>query len=149
MPSGGGRSMFSSKEPVDTRRQTPRALPYVEQHDHNNPKDGSGKANQRDSSKTRRKPNRLFDALITHWRCLCIGGACALLAAGKSELVIKRMGRWSGWCFTVYTRLRSGMLRNVSEHMINAATWDNIGLQGGAGNQAALTNQMTAPRCRD
>ncbi|OWZ00819.1 hypothetical protein PHMEG_00027910 [Phytophthora megakarya] len=38
-------------------------------------------------------------------RSLRIGGACALLNAGKSELVIKLMGRWLSWCFSVYTRL--------------------------------------------
>ncbi|POM59782.1 hypothetical protein PHPALM_31443 [Phytophthora palmivora] len=31
-----------------------------------------------------------------------IGSACALLAAGISDLVIRLMGRWASWCFTVY-----------------------------------------------
>lgn len=44
-----------------------------------------------------------------------IGGACSLLAAGKSEPVIRLMGRWASWCFSVYTRLRPGMLRDVAE----------------------------------
>ncbi|KAG3148767.1 hypothetical protein PC116_g24755 [Phytophthora cactorum] len=35
-----------------------------------------------------------------HW--LRTGGVCALLAAGKSDLVIRLMGRWSSWCFSVY-----------------------------------------------
>ncbi|KAE9046104.1 hypothetical protein PR002_g1847 [Phytophthora rubi] len=55
---------------------------------------------------------------------LRIGGACALLATGKSELVIRLMGRWASWCFTVYTRLRPGMLRDIAEHMIRASTWE-------------------------
>ncbi|EGZ08979.1 hypothetical protein PHYSODRAFT_416719, partial [Phytophthora sojae] len=45
---------------------------------------------------------------------LRIGGACALLAAGNSDLVIRLMGRWSSWCFTVYTRLQPGMLRDAA-----------------------------------
>ncbi|EGZ09718.1 hypothetical protein PHYSODRAFT_416947, partial [Phytophthora sojae] len=45
---------------------------------------------------------------------LRIRGACALLAAGKSDLVIRLMGRWSGWCFTVYTRLQPGMIRDAA-----------------------------------
>ncbi|KAE9031060.1 hypothetical protein PR002_g9735 [Phytophthora rubi] len=43
------------------------------------------------------------DDYATH--SIRIGGACALLAAGKSELVIRLMGRWASWCFTVYTHL--------------------------------------------
>ncbi|KAE8913941.1 hypothetical protein PF002_g18196 [Phytophthora fragariae] len=37
---------------------------------------------------------------------LRIGGACALLTAGKSDLGIRLLGRWASWCFTVYTKLR-------------------------------------------
>ena len=55
---------------------------------------------------------------------LRIGGACALLASGQSELVIKLMGRWASWCFTVYTRLRPGMLRDTASRMIIASSWD-------------------------
>eukprot|EP00644_Phytophthora_capsici_P016071 jgi/Phyca11/115152/e_gw1.28.579.1 len=80
---------------------------------------------------------------------LRIGGACALLAAGKSELVIKLMGRWSSWCFSVYTRLRPGMLKDVAQHMIRASTWECPDLfdvpQGGFGSQASLTNQVRVP----
>ncbi|ETP10248.1 hypothetical protein F441_14064 [Phytophthora nicotianae CJ01A1] len=53
---------------------------------------------------------------------LRIGGACALLAAGKSDLVIRLMGRWSSWCFTVYTKLRPGMIRDAASCMIKAST---------------------------
>ena len=28
-----------------------------------------------------------------------IGGACALLAAGYDDTVIKVMSRWASWCF--------------------------------------------------
>ncbi|KAE9007782.1 hypothetical protein PR001_g13165 [Phytophthora rubi] len=55
---------------------------------------------------------------------LRIGGACALLAAGKSDLVIRLMGKWSSWCFTVYTRLRPGMIRDAASSMIKASTWE-------------------------
>ena len=55
---------------------------------------------------------------------LRIGGACALLAAGKSDLVIRLMGRWSSWCFSVYTRLRPGMVRDAASSMIKASTWE-------------------------
>jgi hypothetical protein len=55
---------------------------------------------------------------------LRIGGACALLAAGKSDLVIRLMGRWSSWCFSVYTRLRPGMVRDAARSMIRASSWD-------------------------
>ncbi|ETP04961.1 hypothetical protein F441_18347 [Phytophthora nicotianae CJ01A1] len=53
---------------------------------------------------------------------LRIGDACALLAAGKSDLVIRLMGRWSSWCFTVYTRLKPGMIRDAASSMIKAST---------------------------
>ncbi|GMF53580.1 unnamed protein product [Phytophthora fragariaefolia] len=55
---------------------------------------------------------------------LRIGGACALLAAGKGDLVIRPMGRWSSWCFLVYTRLRHGMIRDAASCMISASTWE-------------------------
>ncbi|KAE9354979.1 hypothetical protein PR003_g3067 [Phytophthora rubi] len=55
---------------------------------------------------------------------LRIGGACALLAAGKSDLVIRLLGRWASWCFTVYTRLRPGMIRDAASCMIKASTWE-------------------------
>ncbi|POM69146.1 Hypothetical protein PHPALM_14603 [Phytophthora palmivora] len=53
-----------------------------------------------------------------------IGGACALVAAGKSDLVIRLMGRWTSWCFTVYTRLRPRMIRDAASCMIKASTWE-------------------------
>ena len=56
---------------------------------------------------------------------LRIGGACALLASGQGELVIKLLGRWSSWCFSVYTRLRPGMLRTMASDMITASTWSD------------------------
>ncbi|OWZ15887.1 hypothetical protein PHMEG_00010393 [Phytophthora megakarya] len=34
---------------------------------------------------------------------MLISGTCALLAMGKSETVIRLMGRWFAWCFSVYT----------------------------------------------
>lgn len=55
---------------------------------------------------------------------LRIDGACALLEAGKSDLVIRLMGRWSRWCFSVYTRLRPGMIRDAASSMIKASTWE-------------------------
>ncbi|ETN18024.1 hypothetical protein PPTG_03746 [Phytophthora nicotianae INRA-310] len=55
---------------------------------------------------------------------LRIGGACALLAAGKSDLVIRLMGRWSSWCFTVYTRLKPAIIRDAASSMIKASTWE-------------------------
>ncbi|RLN87592.1 hypothetical protein BBJ28_00021684 [Nothophytophthora sp. Chile5] len=55
---------------------------------------------------------------------LRIGGACALMAAGKSDLVIRLMGRWSSWCFSVYTRLKPGMVRDAASSMIKASTWE-------------------------
>lgn len=73
-----------------------------------------------------------------------IGGACALLAAGKSETVIRLMGRWSSWCFTVYTRLRPGMLRDVAQCMVRASTWecpDELHVQPlGGCNQPSISN---------
>ncbi|KAG2886420.1 hypothetical protein PC117_g25382 [Phytophthora cactorum] len=59
---------------------------------------------------------------LTH--SLRIGGACALLAVGNGDLVIRLMGRWSSWCFTVYTRLRPGMIRDAASWMIKASTWE-------------------------
>ncbi|EGZ14430.1 hypothetical protein PHYSODRAFT_509117, partial [Phytophthora sojae] len=44
---------------------------------------------------------------------LRIGGACALLAAGKSDVVIRLMDRCSSWCFSVYTRLKPGMVQDA------------------------------------
>ncbi|OWZ02848.1 LOW QUALITY PROTEIN: hypothetical protein PHMEG_00025522 [Phytophthora megakarya] len=80
---------------------------------------------------------------------LRIGGACALLGAGKSELVIKLMGRWSSWCFSVYPRLQPGMMKDVAQHMIRGSAWecsDHIDEPpGGFGGQASLTNQVLAP----
>ena len=71
---------------------------------------------------------------------LRIGGACALLAAGKSDLVIRLMGRWSSWCFTVYTRLRPGMVRDAARCMIKASTWEchdpRVEPSGGSSRQA-------------
>ncbi len=71
---------------------------------------------------------------------LRIGGACALLAAGKSDLVIRLMGRWSSWCFTVYTRLRPGMIRDAARSMIKASTWEcpepNLEPSGGIAREA-------------
>ena len=77
---------------------------------------------------------------------LRIGGACALLAAGKSDLVIRLMGRWSSWCFTVYTRLRPGMLRDTASSMISASTWEchepgHVPSSGGFHIEAANLNQ--------
>ena len=55
-----------------------------------------------------------------------IGGACALLAAGFSDTVIKLMGRWASWCFVVHTRLKPGIIKNVSTRMVEAtAEWDD------------------------
>ena len=66
---------------------------------------------------------------------LRIGGACALLAAGKSDLVIRLMGRWSSWCFTVYTRLRPGMIPDAASAMNEASAWEcheaNLAARGG------------------
>jgi hypothetical protein len=71
---------------------------------------------------------------------LRIGGACALLAAGKSDLVIRLMGRWSSWCFSVYTRLRPGMVRDAARCMIKASSWDcpepNLEPSGGTSSEA-------------
>lgn len=71
---------------------------------------------------------------------LRIGGACALLAAGKSDLVIRLMGRWSSWCFTVYTRLRPGMIRDAARSMIKASAWEcpepSLGTCGGISREA-------------
>ena len=51
---------------------------------------------------------------------LRIGGACALLASGYSEEVIKLMGGWSSWCFTVYTRLTAQVVADVASSMRKA-----------------------------
>jgi hypothetical protein len=71
---------------------------------------------------------------------LRIGGACALLAAGKSDLVIRLMGRWSSWCFTVYTRLRPGMIPDAASAMIEASAWEcheaNLAARGGDTSEA-------------
>ncbi|KAG6947713.1 hypothetical protein JG687_00015928 [Phytophthora cactorum] len=55
---------------------------------------------------------------------LRIGGGCALLAAGKSDLVISLIIRWSSWCLTVYARLRPVMIRDAASCMIKASTWE-------------------------
>ncbi|KAG6947499.1 hypothetical protein JG687_00016065, partial [Phytophthora cactorum] len=52
---------------------------------------------------------------------LRIGGACTLLAAGKSGLVIWLIRRRSIWCFSVYTRLRPGMIRDTPSSMIKVS----------------------------
>ncbi|OWZ11636.1 hypothetical protein PHMEG_00015310 [Phytophthora megakarya] len=52
-------------------------------------------------------------------------GVCALLAAGKSDLVIRLMGRWSSWCFTVYTRLQPGMIQDAARSMITSSIWEH------------------------
>ncbi|ETN01502.1 hypothetical protein PPTG_17227 [Phytophthora nicotianae INRA-310] len=75
---------------------------------------------------------------------LRIGGACALLAAGKSDLVIRLMGRWSSWCFIVYTRLKPGMIRDVASSMIKASTWEfhepnSIQLEGDSSEPTSLS----------
>ncbi|ETK75393.1 hypothetical protein L915_17981 [Phytophthora nicotianae] len=75
---------------------------------------------------------------------LRIGDACALLAAGKSDLVIRLMGRWSSWCFTVYTRLKPGMIRDVASSMIKASTWEfhepnSIQLEGDSSEPTSLS----------
>ncbi|KAG4036863.1 hypothetical protein PC123_g27568 [Phytophthora cactorum] len=56
---------------------------------------------------------------------LRIGGACALLAAGKSDLVIQLMGRWPSWDFLVYTRLQPGMIRDAASSTVKASTWEH------------------------
>lgn len=81
---------------------------------------------------------------------LRIGGACALLAAGKGDLVIKLMGRWSSWCFSVYTRLQPGMIRDAASSMIKASTWEchEPELKPLEGEPASLTrraNQVYLP----
>lgn len=81
---------------------------------------------------------------------LRIGGACALLAAGKSDLVIRLMGRWSSWCFTVYTRLRPGMLRDTADCMVAASTWEcheprHVTTVGGYSSETANLNQVILP----
>jgi hypothetical protein len=75
---------------------------------------------------------------------LRIGGACALLAAGQSELVIKLLGRWSSWCFSVYTRLRPGMLRTMAEDMISASSWsDSLHVEEPGGGTYPTSNQRS------
>jgi hypothetical protein len=81
---------------------------------------------------------------------LRIGGACALLAAGKSDLVIRLMGRWSSWCFSVYTRLRPGMVRDAARSMIKASTWECHepsveACRGFPGRLPLRANQATLP----
>ena len=81
---------------------------------------------------------------------LRIGGACALLAAGMSDLVIKLMGRWSSWCFTVYTRLKPGMLRDTAECMIRSSSWECHGQGprhvGAPSGQEVIESSFPHPR---
>ena len=51
---------------------------------------------------------------------LRIGGACALLAAGYGPEVIKLMGRWASWCFTIYLRVEPDTFRDVARKMAQA-----------------------------
>ncbi|KAF1775964.1 hypothetical protein GQ600_25955 [Phytophthora cactorum] len=64
-------------------------------------------------------PKRVRLPLASNW------GACALLAAGKSDLVIQLMGRWPSWDFLVYTRLQPGMIRDAASSTVKASTWEH------------------------
>lgn len=57
---------------------------------------------------------------------LRIGGACALLAAGYGAEVIKLMGRWASWCFSIYLRVEPDKFADVAKRMAQAYRTDAL-----------------------
>ena len=63
---------------------------------------------------------RTVGKLIKQAATACEEDPCALLAAGYGEEVIKLMGRWSSWCFSIYTRLTAEEVADVAHNMRKA-----------------------------